>query len=183
MSLNKRNTLIIAVIIFSSPLLVLAASHDYHEQNDKFGLPHAQHMKSEASQQVQLSTDLLSLLNQEMGLIQQGVMDLVPAMAAGKWDKVSTIGQQIKASFILKQKLTEAQKEELHQVLPQQFVEMDMDFHKSAGMLAHAAEMNNADVVNFYFYKMNAACASCHSKYAAKRFPGFAKNSEEDHHH
>jgi len=139
-------------------------------------------MGSQTSQEVLLSTDLRSLLNQEMGLIQQGVMDMVPAIAAGKWDKVSAIGQKIKESFILKQKLTDAQIEELHRVLPQQFIEMDMDFHKSAGMLAHAAEMKNADVVNFYFYKMNAACVSCHGKYAAERFPGFAKDGEEGHH-
>jgi len=116
-------------------------------------------------------------------LIQQGMMDMVPAIAAGEWDKVSTIGQKIKASFILKQKLTDAQKEELHRVLPPQFIEMDTDFHKSAGMLAHAAEMKNADVVNFYFYKMNAACVSCHGKYAAERFPGLTNGDEEEHHH
>jgi cytochrome c556 len=68
-------------------------------------------------------------------------------------------------------------------VLPQQFIEMDMDFHKSAGMLAHAAEMKNADVVNFYFYKMNAACVSCHGKYATERFPGLIKGGDEEHHH
>jgi hypothetical protein len=90
---------------------------------------------------------------------------------------------KIKKSFILKQKLTKAQKEELHRVLPQQFIEMDMDFHKSAGMLAHAAEMKNADVVNFYFFKMHTACVSCHSKYAAERFTGLKKSRDEEHHH
>jgi len=71
----------------------------------------------------------------------------------------------------------------LHRVLPEQFIEMDMDFHKSAGMLAHAAEMRNADVVHFYFYKMNANCVSCHSKYAQERFPGLANGDKEGHHH
>ena len=131
---------------------------------------------------VLLSPGLLALLNQEMGLIQRGMMNLVPAIAAGEWGKVSAIGQKIKASFILKQKLTDAQKEELHQVLPPQFIEMDMDFHKSAGMLAHAAEMKNADVVNFYFYKMNTACVSCHGKYAVERFPGLEGKGEKGHH-
>ena len=107
---------------------------------------------------------------------------MVPTIAAGEWDKVSALGQKIKKSFILKQKLTGAQKEELHRVLPEQFIEMDMDFHKSAGMLAHAAEMKNADVVNFYFSKMNAACVSCHGKYAAERFPGLSTGAEEGHH-
>ncbi len=134
-----------------------------------------------ATQGVQLSPGLLALLNQEMGLIQKGMMDLVPAIATGEWDEVSAIGQKIKASFILKQKLTDSQKKELGRALPQQFIEMDMDFHKSAGMLAHAAELKNADVVNFYFYKMNTACVSCHSKFAVDRFPGLAKNSEDVH--
>jgi hypothetical protein len=182
MSLLKQTTLIIAVILFCLPQFVMAASHEHHEHNAKPEVESAHHMESQTSKGVQLSPGLLDLLNQEMGLIQQGIMDLVPAIAAGEWDKVSAIGQKVKESFILKQKLTDVQKEELHRVLPQQFIEMDMDFHKSAGMLAHAAEMKNADVVNFYFYKLNAACVSCHGKFAAKRFPGLVKGDEEGHH-
>ena len=181
MSLLKQAPLIIIAILFCSPQFVLAASHEHHENKAKPDAEHAHHMESQTSQGVQLSPSLLALLNQEMGLIQQGMMDMVPAIAAGEWDKVSTLGQQIKESFILKQKLTDAQKEELHRVLPQQFIEMDMDFHKSAGMLAHAAEMKNADVVNFYFFKMNTACVSCHGKYATERFPGLAKGGDEEH--
>jgi hypothetical protein len=182
MPLLEKTILAIAIVLFCLPQIVLAASHENHEQNVKKDAEQAHHMESQASHGVQLSPALLALLNQEMGLIQQGIMDMVPAMAAGEWDKVSAIGQKIKKSFILKQKLTDAQKEELHRVLPQQFIEMDMDFHKSAGMLAHAAEKRNADVVNFYFYKMNAACVACHGKYAAERFPGLAKDGEEEHH-
>ena len=179
MPLLKQTTLVLAAILFSSSQFVLAASHEHSMKSDA---ERAHHMESQTSQGFQLSPSLLALLNQEMGLIQQGIMDMVPAIAAGEWDKVVALGQKIKKSFILKQKLTDAQKEELHRVLPQQFIEMDMDFHKSAGMLAHAAEMKNADVVNFYFYKMNAACVSCHGKYAAERFPGLAKDGEEGHH-
>jgi hypothetical protein len=179
MPLLKQTTLILAAILFCLPQFVLAASHEHNAKPDA---ERAHHMESQTSQRIQLSPSLLALLNQEMGLIQQGIMDMVPAIAAGEWGKVSALGQKIKVSFILKQKLTDAQKEELHRVLPQQFIEMDMDFHKSAGMLAHAAEMKNADVVNFYFYKMNAACVSCHSKYAAERFPGLVKGGDEGHH-
>jgi hypothetical protein len=182
MPLLRQVTLIIIATLFSSTHFVLAASHEHHEDKAKPDAERAHHRELQKSQGVQLSPSLLALLNQEMGLIQQGTMEMVPAIAAGEWDKLSTIGQKIKESFILKQKLTEAQKEELHRVLPQQFIEMDMDFHKSAGMLAHAAEMKNADVVNFYFYKMNAACVSCHGKFAAERFPGLAKGGEEKHH-
>ena len=183
MPLLKQTSLVIAAILICLPLFVQAASHEHHEGNANPDAAYVHHTKPKTSQGGQLSPGLLALLNQEMKLIQQGMMDMVPAIAAGEWNKVADLGQKIKASFILKQKLTEAQKEELHQVLPQQFIEMDMDFHKSAGMLAHAAEMKNADVVNFYFYKMNVACVSCHGKYAAKRFPGLAKGGvEEDQH-
>ena len=183
MPLVKQTILAIFLILFCLPHVLLAASHENHEQKAKPDAEHAHHMKSQSSQGGQLSPELLVLLNQEMGLIQEGMMDMLPAIAAGEWDKVSAIGLKIKESFILKQKLTEAQKEELHRVLPQQFIEMDMDFHKSAGMIAHAAEMKNADVVNFYFYKMHAACVSCHGKYATERFPGLAKGSDEEHGH
>ena len=182
MSLLKHTLLLIAAMLFCFPQFVPAAGQEHHDHNAKPEAEGAQHMEVQASQGGQLSPELLNLLNQEMGLIQQGVMDMVPAIAAGEWDKVSAIGQKIRESFILKQKLTDAQKEELHRVLPQQFIEMDMDFHKSAGMLAHAAEMRNADVVNFYYYKMIDACGSCHGKFAAERFPGLAKGAEEGHH-
>ncbi|PNU19143.1 hypothetical protein C2E25_13800 [Geothermobacter hydrogeniphilus] len=180
MPLLNRMSLVIAAVLFCFPHLALAAGH---EQAATIGGGQSHHMKPQASQGVQLSPGLRTLLNQEMGLIQQGVMELVPAIAAGDWDKVTDIGRKIKASFILKQKLTAAQKEELHRVLPQQFIEMDMDFHTSAGMLAHAAEMKNADVVNFYLYKMTTACVSCHGKFATERFPGLAQGAEESHHH
>ena len=179
MPLLKQTTLIIVAILFCLPQFVLAASHEHNAKPDA---KRAHNMESQATQGIRLSPSLLALLNQEMGLIQQGIMDMVPAIAAGEWEKVSALGKKIKESFILKQKLTDEQKEELHRMLPQQFIEMDMDFHKSAGMLAHAAEMKNADVVNFYFYKMNAACVSCHGKYAAERFPGLAQGGEEGHH-
>jgi hypothetical protein len=183
MSLLKQTSLIFAAVLLCLPQFVLAASHEHHVDKVKQNTEHAHNMKPLTSQGVTLSVDLLALLNKEMGLIQESMMDLVPAIAAGEWDKISTIGQKIKASFILKQKLTEAQKEELNQVLPPQFVEMDMDFHKSAGILAHAAGMKNADIVNFYFYKMNSACVSCHGKYAAERFPGLANDGDEGHQH
>ena len=182
MLLLKKPILISAAILVCSPLYVMAASYEHHGHNVISDSESAHHMESQTSQGVKLSPSLLTLLNQEMKLIQQGIMDLVPAIAAGEWDKASALGEKIKKSFILKQKLTDAQKEELHRVLPQPFIEMDMDFHKSAGMLAHAAEMRNADVVNFYLYKLNAACVSCHGKFAAERFPGLSKGGEKGHH-
>jgi len=176
----KPVLIIFTTILFSLPLLALAASHEQHVKPET---DHGHHAKPEMAHGVDLSADLMALLNQEMALIQKGMMDLIPVIAAGEWDDAASLGKQIKASFILKQKLTASQKEELHRVLPELFVEMDQDFHKSAGMLAHAAEMKNADVVSFYFYKMNAACVTCHSKFAAARFPGLAPGKGHEGHH
>jgi len=136
----------------------------------------------QAANRIQLSAELHHLLSQEMVAIENGMKDLIPAIAAGEWGRVSSIAQNISNSFIMKQKLTQAQKEELHLNLPLRFIEMDQDFHKSAAMLAHAAEMKNAEVVNFYFYKLNNACVECHAKYATQRFPALARSTDEDSH-
>lgn len=171
MSMQRRTLLIFTALLFSITPLAFAAGHDHHQ-------------KPATDHGLQISPDLKKLLNQEMAAIQDGMMALIPAMSAGEWEEVATIGKNIKASFIMKQKLTEAQREELHRVLPPSFIEMDQDFHKSSGMLAHAAEMKNADVMNFYFSKLNQACVSCHAKFATNRFPGLAKTAAgDDHHH
>jgi hypothetical protein len=135
-----------------------------------------------AGNNILLSAELRNLLGEEMVAIENGMKNLVPAISSGEWEKVASIAQNISNSFIMKQKLTTAQKDELHRALPGHFIEMDQDFHNSAGMLAHAAGMKNADVVNFYFFKMNSACVACHTKYATKRFPGLLKGNEGDSH-
>ncbi len=170
MLLQRTGILIFAAICLWVPQVVMAAGPELHSE-------------APAGQGLQISPDLSKLLNQEMAAIQEGMMGLIPAISSGKWDEAAKIGRNIKASFILKQKLTPSQKEELHRVLPAGFIEMDQAFHNAAGMLAHAAEMKNAEVVNFYFFKLNEACVSCHAKYATDRFPGLAKPSEKDGHH
>jgi len=134
--------------------------------------------------EIHLSAGLHQLLNEEMAAIESGMQALIPNISSGEWETVASIAQNISDSFIMKQKLTVAQKEELHQALPPLFIEMDQDFHASAAMLAHAAGMKNADVVNFYFFKLTNACVACHTKFAAQRFPGLVKdNKEEGHQH
>jgi cytochrome c556 len=82
----------------------------------------------------------------------------------------------------LQQQLTDAQTEELHHELPPAFLELDQAFHHSAGMLVHAAKVQNAEVVNFYFYKLTDACVACHRKFAAHRFPGLTSEAENTGH-
>ena len=136
------------------------------------------------SAEIHLSPDLKEILNQEMNGIENGVMKIIPAIAAGDWETIAKIAQQIKASFILKQKLTPEQLKELHNSLPPEFVEMDMRFHSNAEKLAGAAHQRDGELVTFYFSKLHGQCMTCHAKYAPERFPGLNKQkpAEKEHH-
>lgn len=131
-----------------------------------------------------LSPELRALLTQEMLAIQDGMKDIVPAFAAGKLTEVSDIAGKISKSYILKQKITDSQKHELHQKLSKQFILKDQQFHKDAGMLAHVSEEGHTELVGFYYSKLLESCIGCHSEHASHRFPAFAKESpKESHHH
>lgn len=132
---------------------------------------------------VSLSPDLKEILNQEMYEIEQGMMKIISAISGGNWENITEIAIKIKNSFILKQKLSEKQIEELHHSLPVEFIEMDHSFHSTAGKLAHAALEHDGELVNFYFYKLHSQCIDCHSKYASERFPNLKKiqQSKSDH--
>lgn len=134
--------------------------------------------------ELHLPNDLKVILNQEMNGIEDGMMKIIPAISSGNWETIVTIAKQIKHSFIMKQKLTQKQLEELHHLLPGEFVEMDHSFHSTAGKLAHAALEHDDELVNFYFYKLHSQCTKCHSKYASRRFPNFKsfKQGKEDQH-
>ncbi len=133
--------------------------------------------------QINLSSELKHILSMEMNAIQKGMIELVPAIASGNWQKIEEIGEKIRDSYIMKQRLSKDQIEELHHSLPPMFQELDHSFHKAAGMLAHTAKMKNTELVSFYFYKLNDACTKCHSKYATRRFPSFIDKSGHDEHH
>lgn len=141
------------------------------------------HDASHSGETVQLSEEVRQILIEEMTAIQNGVQALVPAIATGNWHEVTEIGRKIKDSYIMKQKLSESQMEELHRSLPTGFQELDKSFHDFAGMLAHAAEMNHTELVSFYFYKLTEACVVCHSKYASDRFPALARKSQHEEQH
>lgn len=130
----------------------------------------------------QLSPKLRQALTQEMQSILGGMMALVPAISSGDWHEVAEIGKKIQGSYIMKQQLSEAQLEELHHSLPFEFKELDRSFHHAAGMLAHAAKKGNAEIVHFYFYKLNETCVKCHSRYATHRFPSFVTKAEQKTH-
>jgi hypothetical protein len=131
-----------------------------------------------------LSAELRGLLKQEMVAIEAAMQKIVPAFAAGNLDEVSALAGKISNSFILKQKITEAQKHELHEKLSKGFIVKDQQFHKYAGMLEHVSEKRHTELVGFYYSKLLESCVGCHSGYATHQFPRFANEpSQHEHHH
>jgi hypothetical protein len=130
-----------------------------------------------------LSHDLRGLLSKEMQALQSGMMSIIPAYISGNWGEIETIAGKMKSSYILKQSLTESQANELHSLLPHEFVEKDQRFHYLAGMLEHAAKNRNPKLINFYFSEMNESCIGCHVEFATHKFPALTprKNSEHTH--
>ncbi|SCN46596.1 hypothetical protein BAZMOX_75130_3 [methanotrophic endosymbiont of Bathymodiolus azoricus (Menez Gwen)] len=118
-----------------------------------------------------------------MQAIEQGVTALIPAIARGEWDQIAKIGRHIEQSYLLKQQLTPEQRHSLHKSLPARFIQLDQAFHKSAGMLAHGAEMKNPDIVNFYVYKLSSACVECHTEFATEKFPSLVREQAKAHSH
>ena len=136
------------------------------------------------SQNIQLSPELQQLLRQEMQQIKAGMESLVLAGVSADWQTITKVGQQIKQSYVFKQQLSKKQRHELHQKLPLEFIKLDQKLHHYAGMLAHVAQERDIELVNYYIYKMNETCASCHSNFAKQRFGGFkAKNKHKSDHH
>lgn len=145
-----------------------------------------QHDHTSAEKGVEhLSPALRDLLTQEMKAIQEGMMSIIPAYASGDWHTIQDIGAKIQHSYILKQRLTPSQKEELHQFLPAEFLQLDQQFHSMAGMLSHAAENKKSELVGFYFSRMGELCVSCHSKFASHKFSHFLEQPHpmEQHSH
>jgi hypothetical protein len=155
--------LIFLITLFSSACSIAEEKENAHQQK---------------TQDLNLPVDIKQLLKKEMLAVEKGMQKLINTIAAGDWQKTAEIGKQIQASYLMKQKLSDEQLKELHHILPEQFVKLDHSFHHYAGMLAHAAEVKNAEVVSFYFYKMNDSCIQCHSSYARSKFTGFSVSSE-----
>jgi hypothetical protein len=161
------------ILIIACFLLAPATGHTEHPVD---------HHEPPPGDHLHLPPALMGLLKQEMNAIQKGMQSLIPAIVSGNWHEIAETGDHIQHSYIMQQQLTEAQMNELHQTLPEAFLELDRSFHHSAGMLAHAAKMHNAEVVNFYFYKLTDTCVACHRKFAGYRFPGLAGGTKESGH-
>jgi len=134
-------------------------------------------------QDVQLSPDLLSLLRAEMLEIAGGMQGIALALATADWMSIQETSSKIRDSYIMDRKLTPAQAEELEQVLPEQFKQLDAEFHQRAEKLGAAAQAHDRELTVFQYSRLLESCTLCHAAYATTRFPGFAAAVRQDHHH
>ena len=143
---------------------------------------HAQDKHIEAGN-LELSAGLMDLLRTEMREILSGVQSMPSGIAMADWKKIAEISSNIKSSYILAREITPEQRKELQQKLPEYFKKLDENFHAEAGKLELAARNHDPQLVAFHYYRLIESCASCHSAYAAKRFPGFLPEKKTEHHH
>jgi hypothetical protein len=132
---------------------------------------------------LQLSPELLVLLRAEMREILTAVQSLPVGIATADWKSVADTSAQIRASYILEQKLTPEQRQELTTSLPEHFKRLDSHFHLEAQKLEKAAINHDPQLSAFHYYRMLETCTACHKSYAPSRFPGFSSNSKQSHGH
>ncbi|MEN8264142.1 MAG: hypothetical protein ABFR82_11820 [Nitrospirota bacterium] len=123
--------------------------------------------------EIHLSKKVRRLLSAEMNRIQNGMTNLVIAVSAGKWNEISLVSGKMEKGYIMRQKLTEEQREEFNSSLPEGYKKINNEFQEVLSHLIRAAVEHDGLLVNSYFSRLNKTCISCHSKYAKKRFPGF----------
>jgi len=125
----------------------------------------------------------MNLLRAEMREIAAGVQVMALSLATADWETVQETSAKIRASYIMEKSLTPAQASELQQGLPERFVQLDSAFHQRAGQLGAAAAAHDAELAAFHLSRLIEGCASCHSAYAASRFPGFSVPEQRGHRH
>lgn len=138
---------------------------------------------SEPNDTLGLSQDTLTVLQAEMRELAVASQAMVMSFVSGDWVSIQRISEQMRGSYVMEQDLTDAQKQELADNLPERFRRLDMEFHARAGKLESAAANKNSELIAFHYYRLLEACATCHSEYAASRFPGFASGTRDIHQH
>jgi hypothetical protein len=123
--------------------------------------------------ELKLSPKLRGALVAEMTGLKTGVAELSGALATGDWPRANQRALAIRDSYILKQKLSRAERAELEHALPPDFQELDARFHRHAEALAHAAEGHDGELAGFYFGRLIEGCIRCHARYATHTLPGF----------
>jgi len=132
---------------------------------------------------LKLPPDLMGLLQAEMREITIGIQKVPVAIAQADWKILAETGESIQSSYIMAKALTREQAETLESNLPERFKQIDSDFHKRAGDLAHAAEARDFELASHHYARLIESCAQCHALYAQARFPGFEPVKENGHQH
>lgn len=136
-----------------------------------------------SSDEIHLSQDLRTLLQAEMSEIAAASQSIVTAYVSGDWKAIQHISEQIRDSYVMKQSISDAQKQELQDKLPKRFKQLDLEFHARANKLGLAAAAEDPELVAFHYSRLLEACATCHAAYAKTRFPAFSSEPPDAHHH
>lgn len=132
---------------------------------------------------IKLSPDLQNLLRAEMREITAGVQGIAVSLATADWQSIQETSTKIRTSYIMEKKLTPAQAKELEQALPEQFKQLDAEFHQRSERLGVAAAAHDPELVAFHYSRLVESCALCHATFAKSRFPGFSSPAQPGHHH
>lgn len=120
-----------------------------------------------------LPDKLRELLLREMNAIEDAGLEVQRALVRGDDARVAELAQKIHDSFILRQEMTDEDRQALRAAVPLPFIERDQEFHALTGELAEAAREADAERQRDLFGEVVSACAACHELYAKNRFPGF----------
>jgi cytochrome c556 len=164
-----RNTFLATIIAISSLAAVSVRSYAAE--------PHAQ------QDGISLSPDVLNLLREEMREIAGGVQGVALSLATADWKSIEETSTKIRASYIMEKKLTPAQAKELANALPEQFKQLDAEFHQRAEKLGAAAAAHDPELAVFHYSRLVESCVRCHASFAGKRFPGLDSQEPLVHHH
>jgi len=122
-----------------------------------------------------LPATLRALLVEEMLAVLGASQDILDALVRGQDGRVADNAQSIHDSFIMEQRMTEADREALEATLPAAFLERDRAFHELSAGLAEAARAGDAQRQRELFSDMLDACVDCHAAHATDRFPELAR--------
>lgn len=112
-----------------------------------------------------------ALLIQEMVAVLGASKAILEALVRGQDAVVAEQAQAIHDSFIMDREMSEADRHGLHEAVPAAFIERDRAFHALAAGLAAAARQGDQARQRGLFKDMLDACAGCHARFAADRFP------------
>jgi hypothetical protein len=122
-----------------------------------------------------LTPKLKDTLREEMRQVLGATQDILAALVVGDHATVAAQAQKIHDSFILEQALTGQDLKDLEAAVPPAFLELDATFHRTAADLATAAQAQDAGREAALLGRMIEACADCHGRFAADRFPGLGR--------